>query len=200
MSDRAVELFQRFVDETRAGAGSDPAAYIAQAGDQGEALSAMLAAYLAAQPAAEVDEREVLALADRPELSPPRPWSQLLPELRERRGTTRSALVKRLAELLGVRGAEEQVAGYVHRLETGQHAPRLVRPAVVEALARALDAPRDLLEASRRLPPAETASASSAPVFARSADVPTAAVMSMLSDEAGHDARVDDLFSGGPDG
>src|SRR5207249_1861512 len=158
MTDRATDLFQRFVDKSTAGAAPDPADYVAEAGDAREALSAMLAAYLAARPAAEVSDREILAFAERPESEPPRPWEQLLPQLRERRGTTRSTLVKRVAELLGVRGAEQQVAGYVHGLETGQHAPGNVRPAVVEALARALDVPRSLLEASRRLPPSETAS------------------------------------------
>jgi hypothetical protein len=202
VSDRATELFQRFVDEAMAGLAPDPTAYVAQAGEDGEALSAMLAAFLAAQPPSALPEDEVLAIAARPELEPPRPWPQLLPRLREQRGTTRSALVRRLTELLGLAGSEEQVGDYVHALETGQHSPRLVRPAVVQALAEVLRVPSGLLEASRRLPgqrfPGGLAMQST---FSRAALRESApARMDAAASPPPGDPRVDDLFTGGPDG
>jgi hypothetical protein len=201
VTDRATELFQRFVDEALAGSTPDPAAYVAQAGEEGEALSAMLSAFLAAQPPSALPDEEVLAMAARPELEPPRPWPQLLPELREQRGTTRSALVRRLTELLGLSGSERQVGDYVHALETGQHSPRLVRPAVVRALAEVLRVPSGLLEASRRLPGGGSGGMAMESAYARaafhaSAPASTRADFSAPPD----DPRVDDLFAGGPDG
>jgi hypothetical protein len=198
MSDRAIELFQRYLEQCRDGAPPDPVPLIAEAGDQAEALAGMIAAYLAATPPAPVAAEQVLALAARPQLEPPRPWPQLLPELRRRRGTTRAELVRRLAERLGVAGSEPQVAGYVHELETGLLSPRRVRPAVVAALAWALEAPQALLEGSRRLAseppqPAEL-------LFARTAKVDASMAMAMLGDEPRPDPRVDDLFTGGGDG
>lgn len=195
MSDRATELFEAFVHAREAGGEPDPAVAIAAAGDQAEALAGMLVAYLATHPRA-ANEDEVLALAARPELAPPAAWPTLLPELRERTGTTRSQLVKRLADLLGVGGAEEQVASYVHELETGLLSPRRVRPAVVAALAAALRAPHALLEASRELvPPPPTGAAA----FAREA--PTASpMMTLPGTDPPSDPRVDDLFTGAADG
>ena len=110
----------------------------------------MIAAYLATHPA-DVPEDELDALAARPELEPPRPWPELLPELRERTHTTRADLVRRLSEALGLAGSEPQVDGYVHELETGRSRPRACVPAVVEALATVLGVPRALLESSRGL-------------------------------------------------
>ena len=195
MSDRAIELFERFVAECEAGGAPDPAAVIAGAGDEAEALSGMLVAYLATHPLA-VSEDEVRELAERPELAPPAAWPTLLPELRARTHTTRSQLVERLAELLGVRGCESQVAGYVHELEVGLLSPRRVRPQVVLALATALSVPRTLLETSRTLtqpPPTQPAA------FARRAPV-ASPMLSMPGMEPAGDPRVDDLFTGGDDG
>jgi hypothetical protein len=195
MSDRATELFEAFVDAREAGGAPDPAAAIAEAGDQGEALAGMLVAYLATHPRA-ASEDEVLALAARSELVPPAAWPTLLPELRERTHTTRSQLVKRLAELLDARTAEQQVAGYVHELEAGLLSPRRVRPQVVAALATALRAPQALLEASRALPSPPPAGAA---MFAREGALP-AAMMALPSIDPDGDPRIDDLFTGGEDG
>ena len=197
MSERAIELFEQFVAEYTAGSGPDPVELIAEAGDEGEVLAGMIAAYLATRAPAEVSEDEVRALAARAELQPPRPWTELLPELREQTHTTRSQLARRLAELLGVAGSENQVAGYVHELETGQLAPARVKPAVVAALATVFSVPRSLLESSRGLvapPPAES------PAFLREAVTDASAAMSMLADDAPADPRVDELFTGGGDG
>jgi hypothetical protein len=198
MSDRAVELFERYLEQCRAGSPPDPAALIAEAGDGAEALSGMIAAYLAATPPPAVAADQVLALAARPQLEPPRPWPQLLPELRGRRGTTRAELVRRLAQRLGVAGSEPQVAGYLHELETGLLSPRRVRPAVVAALAWALEAPPALLEGSRRL--AAEPPQPAAPMFARKAKVDASISLAMLADQPAPDPRVDDLFTGGGDG
>ncbi len=197
MTDRVTELFEQFVAERGAGSNTDPADWVTEAGDQGEALAGMIAAYLATHPRTDITEQEVFALAARPELEPPRPWPQLLPDLRQRTGTTRAELVRRLAELLGVKGSEPQVAGYVHELEAGLLAPTRVRPAVVSGLAAVLAVPQSLLEASKTLltePPMQ------APLFARYAAVSASHVLAMAPDEPPPDPRVDDLFTGGGGG
>lgn len=198
MSDRAVELFTRFLEERDAGREPDPADLIAEAGDDAEALSGMLTAYLATHPATSFSDEDVLAAARRPELAPPQPWTELLPDLRARAHTTRGDLVRRLAAQLGVAGCEPQVAGYVHELETGQRSPMAVRPAVVRALAAVLGVPAALLEAGRGLPAAPSAPAVA--VFARPGPEPDGDPLTLLADEPAPDARVDDLFGGGPDG
>ena len=199
MSDRAQELFERFVDAHAAGERPDPAGAIAEAGPDADALSAMLVAYLASHPH-QPTAAEVLEMAARPELEPARPWPELLPELRARSHTTRGSLIRQLAERLGVGQSESQVEGYVHELETGRLSPQRVRPAVVDALAAILAVPRAVLEAGRSLPEPQAFSATHSAVFARQTEAPSADVMSMLADEAPPDPRVDDLFTGGPDG
>lgn len=196
MSDRAIDLFERYLGELQAGGHPDPAAYVSDAGDEADQLSGMIVAYLATHPRTDVSADEVLALAARPELEPPRPWSQLLPELRARTGTRRDELVRWLAELLHVQGSEPQVDGYVHELETGQLSPRRVRPAVVQALATVLAAPISLLLESRGLEPPESSPMGT--VYARMAAAPSLD-RSMLQSESSSDPRVDDLFTGGDD-
>lgn len=205
MTDRATELLQRFIEERNAGWAADPAALIGEAGEDAEALSAMIAAYLMTQPTQTVQSEDVLALAARPELQPPRPWSELLPESRARRGISRTELIRRLAEALGVAGSEPQVEGYVHELEVGLRSPLQVRPAVVSALAAVLDVPWGLLDASRRLSP-EPPLQHAASAFARGAILesrePPAKDLDASSfatpSEPPPDPRVDDLFTGGP--
>jgi hypothetical protein len=198
VSDRPIELFDRFVAEWEAGRSPDPAAYVADAGADGEAVSGVISAYLALHLRRSVPADEVLAMSERPELAPAQPWSVLLPDLRARRGMTRTILVQRLAERLGVGGAEEQVGGYVHELEAGLFSPRRVQPAVVDALAAVLSVPRSLLAACRAVePPPLQHSASTA--FARSAPAPSIE-QSMFPSEAPSDPRVDKLFTGGADG
>jgi hypothetical protein len=198
VSDRAVKLFERFVEQRASGGRTDVAELVIEAGDQGEVLAAMIASYLATRPAAEPDAAAVAAFASRPELEPPRPWQELLPALRQQARLNRTELVRRLAALLGVKGSESQVGGYLHELESGLLEPARVRPAVVAALASIFAVPASLLETSRRLPglpPPDRAI-----VFSRSAGGDASTTMAMLGDEPPPDPRVDDLFTGGGGG
>jgi hypothetical protein len=197
MSDHVIELFEEFLRERDAGSSPDPAEFAHRAGDDREALAGMIAAYLATRPPDPVSAEDVIAFAARPELATARPWSELLPARRGELGLKRSRLVERLAAALGVTGSEPQVGGYVHELETGQRSPRQVRSSVVAALAVILEVPRSRLEASRGLDPASPQAGGLA--FARMAAAP-ANEMGMLPPEPDADPRVDDLFTGGPDG
>jgi hypothetical protein len=193
----AERAFENFTAAWERGERPDPAAAIAAASEPDrEPLAAMLAAYLAANPR-EVTEGEVLTRAADPRSDPPRAWPDLLPALRARTGTTRGALVARLAEMLGHPEAREQVEGHVHDLETGQLPPARVRPPVVAALARTLQVPEALLEMGRRIapPPVE---ATQARLFHRAAPL-MAAPPSAPEDrgEAPRVAEIDDLFTGG---
>ena len=66
MSDRATELFERYLGELQAGGRPDPAAYVADAGDEADQLSGMIATYLATHPRTDIPADEVLELAARP--------------------------------------------------------------------------------------------------------------------------------------
>jgi hypothetical protein len=197
MSDRALELFEQYLDQRASGQSPDAAALVHEAGDQADVLAGMIAAYAATHPA-DVTEDQLEQMAARPELEPPRPWPELLPALRERTHITRGALVSRLCEALGVPGSERQVGDYVHELEAGLLSPARVRPAVVSALAAVLGVPRALLESSRGL--AAEPPPSAAPAFARSAHHVDDRLMSLGALEPDADPRVDDLFTGGGDG
>lgn len=197
MSDRALELFEQYLDQRASGRQPDAAALVHEAGDQAEVLAGMIAAYAATHPA-DVTEDQLEQMAARPELEPPRPWPELLPALRERTHITRGALVSRLCEALGVPGCERQVGDYVHELEAGLLSPARVRPAVVSALAAVLGVPRALLESSRGLTAEPPPSA--ALTFARSAAFSEQSLMRMGALVPDADPRVDDLFTGGGDG
>ncbi len=192
---------QRFTDFTAAwerGEHPDPAAAIAAAPDADrDLLATMITVYLADRPRTEVTEAEVAARAADPRSAPPQSWDVLLPELRARSGTTRGTLVTQLAKALGHPEARAQVEEHVHGLETGQLAPRRVRPAVVAALARILNVPEALLELGRRMAP-EASAADPAVAFHRRAGAvgsaspePPAAV-----GEPERVAAIDDLFTG----
>jgi hypothetical protein len=193
MSDRLAELFGRYVEEAAAGGHPDVGAYLDRAGEERETLAGMLAAHEALHPRAAVPEDVVAARAAS---APSLEWDTLLPVLREERGTSRGELVARLAAAIGHPGAREQVADYVHLLETGGLAARSVRPAVVDALAAVLAVPRDVLEAARRLAP-RAGGAEATVTFARHsvADLPVASAL--FDDAHSRSEEVDDLFTGG---
>jgi hypothetical protein len=194
----AERAFGEFVSAWEGGARPDPAAAVAAAAEgEREALAVMLAAYLSAHPRTDVTEAEVAARATAAESDPPRAWDELLPALRARSGTTRGALVTRLAGALGFPQAGAQVEEHVHHLETGQLDPRRVRPAVVAALARILGVSEAVLEAGRRVQPAS--GGAPVAVFQRAAPLAPAEALAAPPTAAPEPARiaeVDDLFTG----
>ncbi|HEY2869739.1 MAG TPA: hypothetical protein VGJ11_09515 [Gaiellales bacterium] len=195
----AEAAFNEFVAAWERDEQPDPATAIASVGKADrEPLAAMLAAFLSANPRRDVTEAEVDARAADPASEPPRPWAELLPELRERRRTTRGALVARLADLLGHPEARGQVGGYVHELETGLLSPTGVRPAVVAALAKILDVPASLLELSRRIVPPPADAAASLPLYrvAPPAATPPIDIEAVRQALPERNAEIDDLFTG----
>jgi hypothetical protein len=193
----AERAFDDFVAARERGEQPDPAAAIGSVDEPDrEPLAAMLATYLAAHPT-DVTEEQVMARAAHPSSDPPQAWAEVLPALRARTGTTRGALVARLAEMLGFPEARAQVEEHVHALETGQLAPARVRPPVVAALARILQVPEELLEMGRRIaPPQAGMTAASAFLRAAPAGAPPPAAAE-ASDAAPRVAEIDDLFTGG---
>jgi hypothetical protein len=203
----AEHAFDEFVAAWERGEQPDPAAAIASAGEaEREPLAAMLATFLAANPVTDVSEAAVEARAADPASEPPRAWAELIPALRERTGTTRGALVTRLADLLGHPDARSQVGEYVHEIETGQLDPRGVRPRVVAALATILNVPESLLDLSRRIVPPPAGAAAGLPHYRVAPPAPAApgapaatppidieAVRQALPDR---NAEIDDLFTG----
>jgi hypothetical protein len=192
----AEERFTEFVAAWERGERPDPAKAIVVAGEADrEPLAAMITAYLSAHPRADVSAEEVAARAADPRSEPPRAWSELLPALRARTGTTRGALVAALATALGHPEARAQVEEHVHALETGQLAPRRVRPAVVAALARILDVPVALLERSRRLLPEALIASLQDPHY-RLAHLAPAPEQLRAASPANRVPEIDDLFTG----
>lgn len=190
------ERFEAFASAWERGEDPDPAAAIAAAPeDARSALGGMIAAYLSANPRTDVPEDVVVARAATPASEPPLAWPDLLPQLRQRTGTTRSALVKRLAAALGHPEATDQVEEHVHGLETGGLPAARVRPAVVAALARILDVPQSLLEAGRRMaPPAQPAAM--AAFLREAAPTEAPAASADLPEAEARNAEIDDLFTG----
>ena len=197
----AEDAFNDFVAAWDRGEQRDPVAAIASVDETDrEPLAAMLATFLAANRP-DVTEAAVEARAADPASEPPRPWAELLPGLRERIGLTRTALVTRLAGLLGHPDARSQVGGYVHELETGLLSPAGVRPPVVAALAKILDVPESLLELSRRIVPPPADAAASLPLYrvappAASAATPPIDIEAVRQALPERNAEIDDLFTG----
>ena len=193
----AERAFDEFVAARERGERPDPAEAIGAVGEADrEALAGMLAAYLAANPGA-VTEREVMARAADPSSEPPVAWVELLPALRARTGTTRGALVTRLAEMLGYPQAQAQVEEHVHHLETGQLEPARVRPPVVAALARILQVPEEVLEMGRRAPAAPFRPSRMDLAYHREAPAAAPPPSAEASEAAPRVAAIDDLFTGG---
>jgi len=199
----AEQAFDDFVAAWERGEQPDPAPAIASVDEADrEPLAAMLATFLAANPRDDVTEAEVDARAADPASEPPRPWAELLPGLRERIGLTRTALITRLAGLLGHPEAQSQVGGYVHELETGLLSPTGVRQPVVAALAKILDVPEPLLELSRRLVPPPVAGSEATALYRKAPPAATAAAARPIDIDAvrqalpERNAEIDDLFTG----
>jgi hypothetical protein len=199
VSDPITTRFEAFADAHRDGVHPDPVAVIQAAPEADrEALGVMIATYLAAHPTA-VSADAVARRAADPASDPPLAWSELLPALRAQTGTTRSALVTKLAAALGYPSATEQVEEHVHHLETGQLQPTRVKAAVVEALANLLGVPKALLERGRLAAPRPSVLLASAPIYRRMA-APMQSHDEVLGDSAppSRIAAIDELF--GADG
>jgi len=198
MSGALEQRFDAFAAAWERGENPDPAAAVAEApDDERAALGGMIAAYLAANPPADVPEEVVRARAADPASEPPLAWPELIPELRLHTRTTRSALVERLAAALGYPDATDQVEEHVHGLETGALPAARVRPKVVAALARILEVPESLLEAGRRMAPAAGAQPAAMQAFLREAqplEAPTS--LQHAPPELPRDPEIDDLFTG----
>jgi hypothetical protein len=192
------ERFDTFIAAWERGENPDPAAAIAEASeDERAALGAMIAAYLSANPRTHVPEKVVQARAADPASEPPLAWPELIPALRRRAKTTRSALVERLAAALGHPEATEQVEEHVHGLETGALPAARVRPKVVAALAHILEVPESLLEAGRRIAPAAGAEPPAMLAFRREAlPVESPTMLDHAPEELPRNAEIDDLFTG----
>jgi hypothetical protein len=192
------ERFEAFASAWERGENPDPAAAIAEASEaERAALGGMIAAYLAANPRMDVPKDVVRVRAADPASEPPLAWPELIPDLRLRTRTTRSALVERLAAALGYPEATEQVEEHVHGLETGALPAARVRPKVVAALARILEVPESLLDAGRRMAPVAGAQPAAMSAFLREAQpLETPTSLEHAPEELARNPEIDDLFTG----
>src|SRR3954447_16033370 len=108
------DLFDRFRASYRAGEAADPRPYLDQlSGVDRAELGALIDAFLAQDPGRRgmpnaLTQRISGAVAER--LQTQETWATLLPQARDRAQVPRSALVRRLAQALGVGGKEAKVA------------------------------------------------------------------------------------------
>ena len=202
-------LLHEYVAAHRAREDVDPGEYLARAqGAERKELAALIDAYLARAPRREFDPKAYRAsgMADGVErlsrslTGASGLWPSLLPRLRTGAQLKRSELVERLAGALGVRGREQKVADYYHRMEQGLLPADGVSDRVLEALGAILGRSADALReaggraAQEGAPPAP----SSAPAFARLArpGKPAAPPEAAAAPEERWD-EVDELFRGG---
>ena len=146
MSDASVEtLFDEFAVAYRRGERPDVDAFLARAGE-GErgGLADLIDRFLAAAPARESSEEEIVLMQARLESEPP------LLLLRHRRALGRAAVVDGLMRALGLdRAKRGKVDGYYHELETGILDPEPVDGRVWDALSELLRANTRALAALR---------------------------------------------------
>jgi hypothetical protein len=146
------QLYRDYVAEHRAGGEADPRAYLAQlAGSDRDELEALIAGYLRRAPGREWDaeayagspaENAATSIAARWDgwelAAEPRPWTELLPALRERAQIKRAELVGRLAEAIGFPAEAERVGAYYHQMEIGRLPSEGVSDRVLGALGELL--------------------------------------------------------------
>lgn len=204
-------LFSEFVDAWNAGQRPRVEEFLARLqGDERAELRELLAAFLGHAPAPRYSEETIQAILSEPALdSAVRAlegsaglWPSLLPRLRTRARIRRSELVHRLAEALGVRGKEEKVAGYYHRMEQGLLPAEGVSDRVLEALGDLLGQPAAALRAAGGTLGPGVAEEEPAVVFARTARPDASVASAIEADQAelaaapeGWD-EVDELFRG----
>ena len=140
MSEASVEtLFDEFAVAYRRGERPDVDAFLARAGEgERDGLAELIDRFLAAAPARESSEEEIVLMQARLESEPP------LLLLRHRRALGRAAVVDGLVRALGLdRAKRGKVGRYYHELETGILDPEPVDGRVWDALS-------DLLRANTR--------------------------------------------------
>lgn len=189
-------LFEEFVARYHAGEAPDAYEYIERAGDEADALAAMIAAVLEVAPvppSTEAARSRALRVPAIAELSHA-DFPTVLAVLRKRTGETRASFSERLAETLGIAHKAAKVKRYYADLENGLLPPSGLQMRVVEALADLLGTPASLLDAARatwRTRPATAADAA----FLRAEAVPDKPFRKPET-QAELD-EVDELFLGG---
>ena len=192
MGEDVLDLLEEFARRFAAGERPDAREYLARAGEGAPRLAALLERFAVSAVPPDPDEDQVAALRAWLGGEPP------LLELRRRRGLRREAVVDALVRSLALDPAKrDRVAGYYHRLETGQLAPERVDRRVFAALAGALRARvEDLLPWPAPPPHAE-------PAYFRAAGEPPAeeqaALPLPLPPQPGpaEPDEIDRLFTGG---
>jgi transcriptional regulator with XRE-family HTH domain len=189
-------LFEEFVARYHAGEEPDALEYLEQAGDEAEALAAMIAALVEAArvpPTTESARTRALEVATVAAVAES-DFAAALSALRRQTGDTRARFSRRLAEALGVAHKAAKVKRYYADLENGLLAPTSLQTRVVEALAELLDTSAEVVDAAR-------ASGRPRPTVALDASflraVPQDAVARTLEERLERD-EVDELFLGGP--
>lgn len=237
------KLYRDYIAEHRAGGEADPRAYLDQLeGADRTELEALIAGYLRRAPGRSWDpdayagspaERAAQAIAaewgEWELASEPRPWTELLPALRERAKIKRGELVERLAAAIGYPSETERVAAYYHQMETGKLPSEGVSDTVLEALGKlvgesaaklraagsAIGAGADPQDVSTQVafarvairnPAYEAEGADTAPTeepepppAAASAEPPARTVEDLQRLVEAEHDEVDRLFTGGPD-
>lgn len=151
------QLLSEYIAEHRAGGAADPIAYLDQLkGTDRDELAALIDAYLARSPGrtwdpdaygGSVPERVAEGLARSLEGASGL-WPTILPRLRDRAQITRTELVRRLAQALGVGDQQEKVESYYHAMEQGLLPSAGVSSRVLEALGGIVGASAEFLRRS----------------------------------------------------
>jgi hypothetical protein len=135
-------LFDEYAVRFRRGERPNLREYLARAGDEADALAALVDRFLQAAPAPEADAEAVARARAWVEAESP------LHRARLARGQRRAEVVGALVKLLGLDPAKEpKVARYYHELESGLLEVKRVDARVWEALAQILRAPAQGLRA-----------------------------------------------------
>ncbi|MEA2294417.1 MAG: hypothetical protein QOE86_2056 [Solirubrobacteraceae bacterium] len=202
------DLFDRFRAAHRAGERADPRPYFEQLGgvDRRE-LESLIEAFLAAAPGRPYSDEDFARFEQDPltqrvaaavdaRLPPEESWTTVLPRARHHARITRTALVARLADALGVSAQRDRVGDYYHEMETGTLPPQGVSRRVLDALSAIVDVPVEkLIAAGRALSPP---GGGPAQVFARTAHALRAPASSPApAAEPPQLDEVDELFIGG---
>ncbi len=191
MNEGTALLLDEFATRYRGGEGPDVLEYLERAGDDREALAALLDRFLQAVPTREPSEEEIVLMQARLESEP------ALLVLRRRRTLTREAVVSALMTALGVDSAKsDKVGGYYHDLEVGNLDPKGVDRSVWDVLADLFKANAQGLAGVRPEPPAAPAVAYMREPTGLQAKLESAAAPSTQAESLETD-EIDRLFTAG---